>query len=193
LGVCFAEKPCNRIHQGLFNECYCIIEKNDEWVTVISELLKKTEKKYISLVTEKINGTILSLKNQIWSIIPELNPKKKQVTLLHSWNNYSIGTKFIIDLIDQLEESFQEIKKYTILIRSFTTDTFIKETLDRRITTESILETHPTNKKRFLACAQAILQNIVIKNQVIPYVWGGTSFIHNNNTFTPFKKNGLAS
>jgi hypothetical protein len=174
IGVSPELKECPRDHQGIYNEAFCATRRGKHSFTITSPAIKNGNDQEISFKIESEHATLIDSGNPLIKAIPIFNPDKKIITLLYPWGGYSIGTQFVAKASDQFNEC------YSILIPQFDTHTIREEQIPHIMTTECL---PPDNnpKKQFLDCVKKIVKTTRLANYTIPYVWGGSSFVANQN------------
>jgi hypothetical protein len=173
-------QSCHRAHQGIFNEPFCVISERKNSFIITSPTIKNKNNEETPFEIESQYATVIEPQSKLVKAIPIFNPDKKIITLLCPWNIYSIGTQFVAKKIDPTNNH------YSVLIPDFEKTIIIEGQIPYTMTIECLPSTDP--KARFLACVKKIYKMTQFANHRIPYVWGGTSFIKNDNNH-PFYLN----
>lgn len=175
---------CPRVHQCIFNEVCTVCEKNKKEV-----LIEFTHFFYITNDTTRnsrfwVKAASVTLLSELkkWGLdkaVPEplnpnTHPQETILTLILPWQNphtklsYSTGTRFVhIPLFDTE-------KQYAIKLINFNEKRVTTAFIDR----EKALVQRPSCRRDTKALFVQILRKWISYNSgVIPYIWGGCSFI----------------
>ena len=173
-------KSCRRAHQGLFNELVECVEQQGDQVKIAYDNIiygfdagiKKafntfwTYKKHI-IPLQELQGDILQT-------IP--NPHYAQeptIVLIYPWQKFSVGTRFkrVLELDTQAA--------YAIVRADYTENTATLDFVPYEDAIPEIKQDPQQARKLFVKIINDLIDRVAQSglNNVIPYAWGGSSFV----------------
>jgi cell wall-associated NlpC family hydrolase len=182
LSICGNSKGCHRSHQGLYNELVTIVEEQEGCFKIACNNVvygydnESKEKLNTFWVYKKDLVELKKLPNETLEAVP--CPKYAQeptIVLTYPWKIFSAGTRF-----SHLPEQ-DTSNTYAIKRADFTTNTILIDFIPHK---NALVETkkHPkAARKLFVKNINHLIDRISSTNKkginnVIPYVWGGSSF-----------------
>jgi len=177
-----SDQTNNRSHQGLYNEIVTCIKEHNEFVQVIFQSVTyNTNKKVSSFWTKKQNITPLKkIKNKkIVSLIPHATyAQEPTITLIHPWKKFSVGTRFKYSVNSNL------LNSYKIMYVNYLTNQIIEDTIPQIHVIKETKLNSQASRTLFIKVLNNLI-NCTKKDHIIPYVWGGSSFVHSykDNSF----------
>lgn len=181
---------CPRLHQALFNEIVDIVKTgtHEFQVKILNAycLDPATKQKNALFWTLKSNLVPLkSIINKHYLPTPinycnPINHDPQTVTLIRPWRHFSAGTRFKINPKDN-----------TCYCYELNTNKFVKLKIPKKF----ISKPASLDEDQLRANFVNLVQNWCHTNgsKIIPYVWGGCSFVHKTpkHKIKKFNKNGL--
>ena len=175
---------CRRAHQGLYNEvlsckeelydCVCLTfpaivygleddlqtPRNTFWM----------HKKYLTWLKD-VHPDIIN------ALPPAEYGTKPTIVLIYPWNGFSIGTRFVCN-VDKCTAS-----EFAIIRPDFVNNTVIEEYIPRAHALYETRQDPAEARKLFVQLINDLVDRVSESegHEVIPYIWGGGSFI------TPYK------
>ena len=208
----FNQYNCQRAHQGLFNELVSIIDErhnatdpNKSMVEIAFDDIDYkgdgtstfwTYKKNILPLNEDTNLQIInSIPNPSYGSEPT-------IVLIWPWNNFSVGTRFKYISENEIEYGTEFIPGYIIKYYDHKNNLEIIDTIPQIDALQEYKETPDHHRDLFVSIVNQLINrvNIEYPGHAIPYVWGGSSFIHtclsdhywnDNNAWHRYKKNSI--
>lgn len=180
-----ADHNCQRCHQVLAHEVVTVLAIKDTYVQIACDNLvygidEKTgqpknsfwvDKKHLIFFKDLSQDLLKSLPGPIGSI-------KNTLVLVRPWKKYSLGTRFV--------RSPEHDTKYSYAVRILRpcSKSVKISTIPRELAkVEGEDLTVQQKRKYFVKLAYDIIEYAHNKGGVIPYVWGGSSFVY------PYKDN----
>lgn len=173
-------KKCYRDHQALLNEHVRIVETNGDAVKIALDSLLYdidsstqqpintfwTSSKYLATFDYLKNNNLLSaLANPTYGQEPT-------IVLTYPWNNFSVGTRFKHVPDNDTQDS------YAIVRIDYTNNTVVSDLVPHDC---AHIEVKPENahaaRQAFVSMINTFLDR-VDRDGVVPFVWGGSSFLH---------------
>lgn len=172
-------KGCPRAHQALFNEIAECHECQDENIKVTfpqviygyDEQTQTVRNTFWGHAQDMIPLTQLSssMKN---SIPPSEYAQAPTIVLTYPWNYYSMGTRFIHVRENDTKDS------YAIIHPNFETNSSYLDFVPHEDAIEEVANTPVQARNLFVTLINNIIDRVQKEpHQVIPYAWGGSSFV----------------
>jgi hypothetical protein len=173
-------KPCPRAHQGLYNEIvYCVEEYDDQSKICCPGIIYGYDADQKSLNSfwtySKHIRKCKDLSSKVLQSIPHHEyGHESSIVLTYPYNEFSVGTRF------KRLPSYDTDTAYAIVRADYGNSQVISDFIPRE---NAIIETknnHQVARKLFVKIINDILDKVTHSNfnQVIGYVWGGSSFVH---------------
>ncbi|MFA5998778.1 MAG: NlpC/P60 family protein [Candidatus Babeliales bacterium] len=196
--VCGDSKPCLRAHQGLFNEIVTVIEEQDESVKVVCKNAvygyhRDTQEKLNTFWAYKKDIALLQdLDSEVLQTIPHLKyAQEPTIVLVYPWKSFSVGTRF------KRDPEHDTAIAYAVKVADFINNTAMIDFIPRK---NALVETkkHPrAARKLFVKIINELIDRVEQSGQghnneshVIPYVWGGSSFVVPYTDFSFYSQDG---
>jgi NlpC/P60 family. len=180
---------CNRAHQGLYNELVDCIEEKDDFVKITMPHIKYRIDAPSSFWIYK-NG-IIPLKELAHSDIAHSIPhpdyaQEPTIVLTQPWHNFSVGTRF-----RHIPEHDTE-STYAIIRADFTENKAIFDEVLRENALCEMQQDRASTRKLFVKIVNNLIDHVAQNSpqHVIPYVWGGSSFVIPYTESEFYKKDG---
>lgn len=186
-------KGCDRAHQGLFNEMVnCLEEHNDQVKVAIDNIVYGfdintknplntfwTYKKNIIPTTEINNDLLLTIPNQEYG-------KEPTVVLTYPWQQFSVGTRF------RHIPEYDSSTAYAIARADFQTDRIIFDYVSHEHALPETVQDPKSARTLFVATINNLIDKITENGSelVIPYIWGGSSFVELYSKSDFYKNDG---
>lgn len=186
-------KGCPRAHQGLYNEVVTCLEQHDDQIKIAYEDIaygfdpetKKISntfwiyKKHITLCKE--------LSNEVLKNIP--HPKYAEeptIVLIYPWKEFSVGTRF-----KHVSECDTQTA-YAVTLTDYVTRTIIFDLVPHENAIVEIKQDAQSTRKLFVKIINDLIDKVAQSDptKVIPYVWGGSSFVRPCTQHAFYKKDG---
>ena len=183
-------KNCRRSHQGLYNELVEILEEKDDALKITLKNVSYTTNGTVSTFwTDKKNILRLSEieDSDILKTIPHSEYGQEQtIVLTYPWKNFSVGTRF------KRQTDFDSDTTYGIVRSDYIDNQIIFDSIPHENAIEENQQNSAATRALFVKNINDIVTRVSFNDShdVIPYVWGGSSFIqpHKNNDF--YEENG---
>lgn len=186
-------KSCRRAHQGLFNELVDCIEEQDDQVkiaypNIVYGFDVETQKALSTFWAYKKHLIALhNLDDNLLQTIPNQKyGEEHTVVLIYPWQKFSVGTRF-----KHLPDK-DTTRSYAIIYADYITNKAVLDLVPHEDAIPEIKQTTPIARKLFVQIINNLIDRIAESspNHVIPYVWGGSSFVepYADNDF--YKKDG---
>lgn len=168
-------RSCRRAHQGLFNEVVTHTDSKDGFTqvsyngSVIYGVDNSGQPLSTFWISDQQSKTLEELSDQLRSCLPV--DKTNSVVLTLPWQGYSVGTHF------KRAETQDLDSQYAVLIPDFS---------NNKVRTAYVPHTHgliwhkrsaAESRPLFLKTLTQLLLHAEKQNKVIPYVWGGSSYV----------------
>ncbi len=173
-------KKCSRAHQGLFNEIVEIIEVQDDFCKIACPKLAYG----IDGLTRQILNTfwinnkdvimLNDLDSSITSMIPHpLYAREPTIVLIYPWQQFSVGTRFKHLPVYDIDDS------YAIAYLDFENNQIKYNVVPRSDGLPEINLTLSAARHLFVTLINNLVDRVALSEpgHVIPYVWGGSSFL----------------
>lgn len=168
---------CPRAHQGLFNEVLECIDEQDGYVQIA-----------YGHVTYKTDGT----PSTFWSYKDGIKPldelehhdlaraiphpeyaQEPTIILTYPWKNFSLGTR-----LRHLPQ-YDTADTYAVVWPDYAKNEVAVDFVPRKDALREIKQDAQSNRQRFVAIINGLIDRVQQhgNNKVIPYVWGGSSFL----------------
>ena len=174
-----ANKSCGRSHQGLYNELVTCIEEKDNFVKIFFRNIKYNTNASTSFFwTEKKNITPLKKmkqKNILQSIPHPEYGHHDTIILTYPWKDFSVGTRF-----KHLPERDTR-DGYAVIQADFVKNKIAHHIIPHANAMQEIQQSTESARQLFVTNIKNLIDRVTNSdfNSVIPYVWGGSSFVHN--------------
>ena len=169
----------NRAHQGLYNDIgFCSEETADKikisYPHIVYGFNGKTKKPLSSFWAQKKHIAPLNeLDDELLDAIPHPHyAQQPTIVLTYPWKEFSVGTRF-----KHIAE--QDTKKtYAIKRIDHTTNTVVYDFIPKKHAIQEIKQDAHDTRKLFVKTINDLVDKVEKsgQNNVIPYVWGGSSF-----------------
>lgn len=180
--VCISPGPinknCQRSHQALYNEIVEVLEEKDDAIKIsLKNITYKTNGAVSTFWTHKANVLALDaiVDHTIICAIPqEEYGEQPTIILTYPWKNFSVGTRFTY-----MPENDSE-GLYAVIIPDYVHNTTCMHMIPCKHAIVEVQQSPADARQLFVT----IINNLVDKiehddpGHVIPYVWGGSSFVH---------------
>ncbi len=172
-------KKCHRDHQGLINEQVSIVETNGDAVKIkfdglIYDFDNSTHEPINTFWTySKYLATLEYLKNNnLLSALPHPDyGAEPTIVLIYPWNNFSVSTRFKHVPENDTQDG------YAIVRIDYTNNTIATDMVPHNC---ARIETKPENAQQarqiFVDVINTFLDRVA-RDGVVPFVWGGSSFM----------------
>lgn len=187
------EKSCRRAHQGLFNEIIDCIEQNGEQVkisyhNIIYGFDADTKKALSSFWTYKKHlASVKELETDILQTIPNRNyAQEPTIVLIYPWQKFSVGTRF-----KHIPE-YDTPTAFSITRADYQTNTPVFDLVPHQDAIQEIKQDEQSARKLFVKIINDLIDRVTASgpDNVIPYVWGGSSFVHTYKQSDFYQKDG---
>lgn len=173
-------KKCHRDHQGLINEWVQIVETNGDAVKIkFSDLIYDfdnfshkplttfwTYKKYLMNLEQLTTNNLLS------ALPHPAHGAQPTIVLTYPWNNFSVGTRFKHIPENNTQDGF------AIVRIDYAHSSIMHDIVPFEC---ARIETKPENAQQarqvFVGIINTFLDRVA-REGVVPFVWGGSSFLH---------------
>lgn len=171
---------CFRAHQGLHNELVSCIEEDDVCVkiacdTIIYGFEQSSKKPLNTFWTAKKHLVLLDdLPSNLLATIPHpMYAQEPTIVLVYPWNSYSVGTRF------KHVAEHDTSDAYAIMRAHYQTQSVTIDFVPHESALQEIKQTSSTARKIFVDIVNKLVDRVSLTphNFVIPYVWGGSSFV----------------
>lgn len=172
-------KGCPRAHQALFNEIAdCHICQDQNVKVTFSEVIYGYDEQ-----TKTIRNTLWAhqsdliplsqLSTDVCNCIPSsAYAQTPTIVLIYPWNYYSVGTRFIH--VRQLDTD----TNYAIMHPNFETNSAYLDFVPHEDAIEEVAQSQAQARNLFVKLVNDLVTRVENdQGQVIPYVWGGSSFV----------------
>ena len=173
-----ANKTCGRSHQGLYNELVTCIEEKDDFVKIFFRNIKYNTNASTSFFwTEKKNITPLQKikqKNILQTIPHAQYGQDDTIVLLYPWKNFSVGTRF------KHTPERDSCNEYAIIRADYGKNKIIHDIIPHANAMIEFQFNSKDARKLFVQNISSLVDRVSNSDvsPVIPYVWGGSSFVH---------------
>lgn len=172
------QQSCSRSHQGLYNEIITCIKEDHDFVQVSFRSIQyNTNGKVSTFWTEKKNIIPLKKikKNEMLQIIPHPEYGHGSVIILiYPWKHFSVGTRF------KYAPAVDTSNGYRIIYTDYVKNKIMQDTIPFDHAIKEIKQDDQAARQLFVTIINNLVERVKESdtNHVIPYVWGGSSFIH---------------
>lgn len=182
---------CNREHQGLYNEIVDVVEYNRNRVKIAyPNMAYDIGRDSNTLWVNKNNIALFKdLNDQIIDLIPsQTYAQETTVILVLPWKDFSVGTRFKYikdDNTPDIQDTYS-IKRYNFISKKTVTDLIPKECaiLEANLNSED-------KRKLFVKIIETLIEKTSSEGKIVPYVWGGSSFVNPHNKGDFYSKDGV--
>ena len=169
---------CKRSHQGLHNEVVDIIEQKDTSVKIsYKNIAYRTDGSLSTFWVDAKN--IIRLKDlensEVLQTIPHVDyGQEPTVVLIYPWKNFSVGTRF--KHVPAQDGQFD----FAIMRGDYTNNSVVCDSIPHDCAIQEIQQDAQSSRKLFVENVRNLIARVALDNPscVIPYVWGGSSFIY---------------
>jgi len=172
------QQSCSRSHQGLYNEIVTCIKEDHDFVQLSFRSIQyNTNGKASTFWTEKKNLIPLKKikKKEMLQIIPHPEYGHGSViTLIYPWKHFSVGTRF------KYAPAIDTNNGYRIIYTDYAKNKIMQDTIPYDYAIKEIKQNDQAARQLFVTIINNLVERVKEsdENHVIPYVWGGSSFIH---------------
>lgn len=188
-------QKCLRSHQGLYNEIVTVLETHNEQSLIVYDNiiyqvdLPKNGKVPNSFWVNNEHLILLqSLPQETLQAIPtQRYAQSPTIVLTYPWKQFSLGTRFVhVPSQDTPQE-------YAILWIDYSTNIIFNDYIPKKNALEEIEKDTATSRRFFVNLINHVLDcvNKEGSDRVIPYVWGGSSFIHTYHSTNFYLQDGV--
>lgn len=174
------DKRCNRAHQGLYNELVNCIEEDGDQIKIsfnnivygFDNFTKKAENTF--WIYKKHIAPLQQLKSELIKAIPNINyAVEPTIVLVYPWKEFSVGTRFK-HLPKQDTQNAYAIERIDYISNSILSDLVPMESAILEVKQDS-----QSARKLFVKIINDLIDRVAQsgQNHVIPYIWGGSSFV----------------
>ncbi|TXG76046.1 hypothetical protein E6Q11_05550 [Candidatus Dojkabacteria bacterium] len=187
------EKSCSRAHQGLYNELVnCLEEKGDQikifYNNVIYGFSPESKKAFKTFwVLKKHIVPLKLLSEDLMKTIPSFHyAEEPTVVLIYPWKNFSVGTRF------QHLSRYDTKNSFVIKRTNYDTNALVYDLIPKENAIQELKQNSESARKLFVKIINDLIDRVAQsgKDMVIPYVWGGSSFVEPYAESAFFKKDG---
>ncbi len=182
---------CPRAHQGLYNEQVHLDETQDDYSQV-----------HYKNITYTIDGTPSTFWTYSKGIMPLAEVERRElsgaiphpdyaqeptIVLQYPWQNFSVGTRLKRTPADDTEATFG-IERV-----DYQKNKIVVDSVPRNNALEEIRQDAQLTRERFVALINGLINRVKKsgENNVIPYVWGGSSFLEPYTQDSFYKDDGV--
>ncbi len=190
-GVSPDTQGCPRAHQGLFNEVLDCIQEQDGYVQIA-----------YGHVTYKTDGT----PSTFWTYADGVKPlaefekadlalaiphpeyaQEPTIVLTYPWKNFSLGTR-----LRHLPQ-YDTADMYAVVWPDYAKNEVAVDFVPREDALQEIKQDAQSTRQRFVALINGLINRVEKsgENNVIPYVWGGSSFLKPYRQDNFYKDDGV--
>ena len=184
------DKSCRRAHQGLYNEVVnCIEEQEDQIKVSYNDIIygfdaKTKEVLKTFWIYKKNLVTLKELAEDLLKTIPSANyAEEPTIVLIYPWKSFSIGTRFKRVLQNDSPNAF------AIERIDYNTNSIVFDFVPHQNAIPEIKQDSGLARKFFVKIINDLIDKID-QNNVIPYVWGGSSFVEPYAESNFYKEDG---
>lgn len=179
---------CNRSYQGLFNQIVECIEERGDAVKVTIENVKynkSTQPNSNSFWIQKENIIPIDTLTTPTAIPAMQYGIEPTIVLTYPWNGFSVGTRF--KHVPQCDTR----EGYAVTFMNFSENSLNQGCIPRNNAMQEFKHSAKSQRKLFITNLNTFLDRVTKESpeQVIGYVWGGSSFIHGYETASAYQKN----
>lgn len=187
------DKGCRRAHQGLYNELVNYLEEHEDQVkisynNIVYGFDPATKQVFNTFWVYKKQVILLKqLKEELLTAIPnDKYGEEPTIVLIYPWKEFSLGTRFkhIAPCDTEVAFAIERIDYYT--------NSVVFDFVPKENAIQEIIQDGQSARKLFVKIINDLIDRIArsSKNNVIPYVWGGSSFSELYLESAFYKKDG---
>ena len=173
-----ANMNCKRSHQGLHNEIVDIIEQQDDSVKIsYKNITYRSDGKLSTFWIDAKN--IVRLKDlenlDVLQTIPHADyGQEPTVVLIYPWKNFSVGTRF------KHVPAHDGQSEFAIIRGNYIDNSVVYDSIPHDCAIQEIQQDAQSSRKMFVENVCNLIARVAQDNpsNVIPYVWGGSSFVY---------------
>jgi len=171
-------KKCHRSHQGLYNEMVTCLEEKNDFIKIIFPSIKYNFDKTPSFFWTKKTNIIplhkIKQKKILQTIPHHIYGEQPTITLILPWKKFSVGTRF-----KHIPENDTN-NNYGIIRSHYTKNKILYDFIPQTHAIKEIQQNTQKSRELFVYIINNLIDTVDTNHpgQVIPYVWGGSSFIH---------------
>lgn len=183
-------EKCYRAHQGLYNETVTVLEECDEYIRIVYDSVRYTVEDENSFWTFKKGFLPLSKihSTDVINTIPHPSyGEEPTIVLIYPWQNFSVGTRFK-HLIEHDTNN-----EYVVTLADYTQNIAQQGNIPRTHAIQETKQTKNLQRALFMHNIHHFLNRVAQEGpgMVIPYVWGGSSFLKPSKSDNFYRENGL--
>ncbi len=176
-------KKCLRAHQGLHNELVQCLEQQGDCVKIACGNVVygfDAEKRVLNTfwICKKHIALLKELRSDMARVIPSAGyAQEPTIVLTYPWEGFSVGTRFK----HIAEHDTQEA--YAIAYADYMKNHIIFDFVPRENAIPEIKQDSHSARKLFVKTINSLVDRVTRNglNAVVPYVWGGSSFVYSYN------------
>lgn len=183
---------CHRSHQALFNEIFTILEERGSFVKIACNKIKYNDsikQNDNSFWTQKNNlKPIKILKTHVLKTIPHpVYGHEPTIVLVYPWKHFSVGTRF------KHQKEHDTVREYAISYADFEQNNIRYDYIPKKIALKETQLNAKEMRHLFITTIENLIHGISIYNpdNIIPYVWGGNSFVTPYLEFEKIEQDGV--
>lgn len=173
------ERPCKRAHQGLFNEQVELVQEKDGFLqisyddAVIYGIDSNNQRLSHFWISKQQAVALAHLSQELLSAVP--TQKDNSIVLTLPWHGLSVGTHLVRTPGKDTGDD------YAVVIPNYQTAIIHQHFVPKTHAIEYMQRSTQKSRKLFLRIVNDLINHAHKQAQVIPYVWGGSSYIHAND------------